>query len=1393
MKTFSTVTSNLRHLLRKMALVYSFVLLVPLLSGAQQLSNEDFTAASLKLRTALHYDSMLEQPLASLVDLYESADRTDELVGLYRSHTEQYPDDAGAKVVLIRIIQATDRSGVGELVASSVALHPEFPALQYLLFSFLEEKGDERSVEALSKAIDLQTNPARRSEWLEELLQLSSSEKARALASEQLAKLLTYEEQSAESFLATAKLMQRYSFWNLSRQALGLALEGDLSPEAKIEAEILLSRAEAESGNRSGAGTILDKILKRLSPDHWRRQEIITMRVGVIASTEERDAMLEDFRATFVESPDSENAALEYAEILVASEMQSKAAEVLVQAASFFTSGGLMESRAVDLIHGIGDLNASEAFLEARLEDDPERADLRFQLVKVHYALGRDADAEQDFKVVVAGLEEEGASKRILELQRYLRSIERMDAASVYLEQYVRNYPRELSVARELAEIYESRQNRSAVDALIGRLIPGEATPESVRDLVEFLIAEQYFVSAREVLGAKLAQGESDFELGLLQVVVLSELGDGTATAALVSKTREMTDTPARYSQWLDAAVVANENLERLDQFFDNEQNRFSFTTDQWPEDKVEKFVILCEAGRQRLLTDRVASSVRDQLAQGTFDAKLRIRLRRFLVGVLESSPDAGAEVDEQLQLLATEDPENKTRYDLQRALVYHRTNRVDLAQDLLLGMNLTEVADAPLVQQAVAVLVEYRFLREAESALEAVNRLVPEDVFSWEKRLTLLASLQNEEEFRAVVRSLQEGSAGVELREESISALSRHLAASYWRTISRLIATGDPRRFEEILPILASVNRASDDFRNRAWTEWSRAIVLGTLGRTEESDEAMERLLASAEELKQKDIVFPDGMRLSLEGAKKLLNPLSVSDESETAEDPEFLSSSPQTKWAFEADYGSRIIRTGATGDVVLALDDRGVVYAVDLETGKLLWREQFGSIAKASQSKANLFFGKPNFGESGALPPERSVKLARPFVVKEGNFYLIERGSLHAYSAISGEAIWSGEIPFESPSDNSEGRVGASPGFLLEVDGGRAVVSHPETGHLACFDTASGKLLWLREGTDGGGESKEVVVSLNSGLQIDQEILFAFGRQSVVIDLETGEPLWNLAGESEMIFPVLLRKRRDEGGAQLGEDDSNADEEERWKSGVRAAREGNRQFIDFLSDQSNNPAIPSLSGDGSTTALVNPAVYWAVARLEDGQSAHAHLEGGYLWLMQRESVKRISVRLPVASRELPASGSFLGRVENHAWFLDGRELHHLDFAFERVHSVNCANLGPSLRAAVVGNQIVVRGKVGFKLINALTGRVIGASQWSEELSAFLADTDLDEQDGKAPVVSTWQGEIRFSESGEPNYCLPVNDLAVGTNYITRFGENTLVCLAKKLSNPTPGNGDAN
>ena len=67
---------------------------------------------------------------------------------------------------------------------------------------------------------------------------------------------------------------------------------------------------------------------------------------------------------------------------------------------------------------------------------------------------------------------------------------------------------------------------------------------------------------------------------------------------------------------------MQDENFETLDRFFEMERSRFSFSDGTWPEERVEKFVMLCEIGRQRQLAGRVTQMVREQLEAGSFDSK---------------------------------------------------------------------------------------------------------------------------------------------------------------------------------------------------------------------------------------------------------------------------------------------------------------------------------------------------------------------------------------------------------------------------------------------------------------------------------------------------------------------------------------------------------------------------------------------------------------------------------------------------------------------------------------------------------------------------------------------------------------------------------------------------
>src|SRR5690606_20311946 len=142
---------------------------------------------------------------------------------LYRNHIAQYPVDAKAKTVLIRILRRVDRAGADELVAEAVTQHPDYAPLQYVLFRFFEERGDVRATEALSRAIDLETDPARRNAWLEELLELSEGETARAFATSHLERLLSAEKVDLATLLSTARLAQRHRFWEQSLTALNRA------------------------------------------------------------------------------------------------------------------------------------------------------------------------------------------------------------------------------------------------------------------------------------------------------------------------------------------------------------------------------------------------------------------------------------------------------------------------------------------------------------------------------------------------------------------------------------------------------------------------------------------------------------------------------------------------------------------------------------------------------------------------------------------------------------------------------------------------------------------------------------------------------------------------------------------------------------------------------------------------------------------------------------------------------------------------------------------------------------------------------------------------------------------------------------------------------------------
>ncbi len=1349
---------------------------------AQELTEEQFLASSLRDRTALHYDPLLDAPLDSLAKLYRGAERVDELVGLYRSHVEQYPEDAGAKTVLIRLLRRVDRSGADEMIASAVPLHPDFAPLQYVLFRFLEERGDARATEALSRAIDLETNPARRNEWLGQLLQLSEGEAARALAELQFNKLLALENQSVESLLALARLMQRYQFWELSIAALNRAKAAKPDPEAGVEADLMLATAQSQRGNRVDAGRMLEALLKRLSGDHWRRREIMSLRVSVLATDAEREEMLAALEAAYQKNPRNETSVLDYVDLLVASERQSEAVKVALAALAESPASRRIEARALELLEVSPDPAAYAVFLGQRLEIAPDRSDLRFRLVKAYYALGRDADAGQDFKTLVAGLAPEEVSARLLELQRYLRSIDRIDAAAPYLENYVRNHPTRLDVARELAEIYADSDAGAAIDALARTLGAAEAEASAVIDLAEFLVSRDFLLPARVLVTAKLAIEPKQFELGLLLIGILGKIGDAAGADQQIALSRELADTSPRYAQWLEGAVAAHRRLETLTGFFDSEQNRFSFAESDWSEDKIEKFLILCELGKQQLFSDRVARGIRERLAQPGISAQLRMRLRNFLVGVLENVPEAAAEVEEQLKLLATEDPANRLEYDLRRALVYHLSQRVDLAQNLVAGIDLTEITSAPLLREAVDILIDYGFLKEAESALGAINRLEPRDLLSWEKRLLVLVTLRQETTFRAVIRSLRGGSVGITLRELSNLSLDEHLSGSYWRSISSLMASGEAQ-LEEVLPLLASAEREDLTTSAQLWAEWTRALVLTRLGREEEANEAVGRFSEHARAKKITEVNFPDGLVLSVDAASDFLKPHPGALGPVEVPTATFLLEQPVLRWAFELPGDSKIVSTGRAGTAVVVFDDGGTVHVIDTVTGKLAWRESYGERAGERKRRRPAAFDEvpvPGYLSRSLDEEEQSGKAARSFALAADRFFLVREDEFCAFAVADGSLLWSAPLTASPGPEVIPASDESRAAISFVVEGEKAVVFVPATQGLTCYETASGKLLWTAkigekmEGKPGG------MFSLNTGLTLREGHVFVYGRDSAILDAASGRIVWSFSGEESATFPLVLREARDgETVTEVASVTPPAMTGGQVTTPAPAAVAAPEPALYDFQARSDAGTLNASAFLSSPSTLVGPGVFWAKERLRSDDASHAVISDGYLMLMQSGKVRRISTRLPLASRELPAGGSFLGQSGNHAWFLDGEYLHHVDFYRERASRLVIRDLGDpaTVRGTLVGNQLVVRGRRSLKIINARTGQAIGQGSLPAELLAYLKQSGLDGAE-VGPAKAVWQGRIYREGRGYPGYCLPVTDLVSGSRYFTSFGNRTIVCL---------------
>ena len=1354
----------------------------------EAVEGKTFEEQSVALRTALHYDPSLGQPLRSLVEHYEKAERVDELLGLYRAHVSQYPDDSGAQVVLIRLLKHLQRPEAMEMLQSAVQRFPDQAMLQYLQFEWYKKSDDSRALFTLSKAVELQAIADRRDTWMEELLELSRSAGDAEVATKHLEALRDAAGTDPGSLLAAAQRMHRYDFHELAIETLTMAQAGQMEPEARVEVEMLLAKSEAAVGKRAHAGERIAAVLDTVAADYWRRRELMTLRMQLVESPGEREKLLKAAQEAHesAEGAATEAAALDYAELLAIAGKRVQAAKVLVDVSADLPKSERIEKAALEALERVGDEDGMRKYLEQRSAEQPERGDLRYRLVQAQYLAGEDAAAEKNLDAVLADLDGDEKTERLLDLARYLRKANLAKAAVNIQRRVVEAWPQRLDVRRELAETLLGLEQRSnAAEVIRGSDFEG-AKIENFLDLVQFMVQSEFHVEARDALQRRLAGQADNFDLQLLLVDVLAKTGEREAGESLLNEVRELADTAVHYRRWVETGLAFHKVFDREEMFFDREQ--FGFASEEgdaaWDEDRISRFLGLIEAGSDDKLDARVTQALRNQLARTDLPEELSLQLRSLLVKTLENAPEHAVEVEQHLRELAVADPARANGYDLRRALLYHGAQRPDLAQELIADIELVGIKDQALLRAAYVMFLDYGSVRLAVECVERLAEQHPDDLINYQRQLGLYAALGDEESLRRTLRQLLTGVDRIQFQPETLAAMRGHLLDSYWRSISAQISEESAEGVTAVSELLDAVERESLSSSDRLWVLWTRAWLLNRSGQQDGRDAVLAELDAASADREDADqdqaaqIVFPDGIGTSLAAARAMLT-----RDPQPAAEPEKASQSTgplrelAMAWAFETDGGARLVQFEEAGDQVLALDERGTVYCLNRSNGKLRWRERLlipqrgNQISRTAAAASSGLGARASIGRGGdAEIPLREVQLSPQLVVDgAGNFLLPIGDSVECRSIIDGSLKWATDLGLENgapPWAATHDLREARPSLEMAVRDGRVLAFAPAIGVAGAIESTSGKLLWLRTLTGADVEDGEVggVFDISSGAAFGEDgQMLVFGARSEILDQNDGSTRWSLGLKVARRFPLQLRSLSEEEiAARERGSEQDEDGEENGVGGLAPAGS-----LGVSISHAAAPAI-RLAAAGNfvkfSGSLLAPAAEWVwrATRSKGGFAHLAEIVNGHL-ILAGVGTYRISLDLPVAAKHFPSESSdtWLGAVGSHAWMFDGSRLRglNLESGADLTVALNDIAGEQGASAAVLrGSRIYVSGELGILVLNAFNGTTVARLEWP---AAFAEYRESRAQAGRgdwSDLISdrrVWQGSI-FGSAGQPFRCVP-------------------------------------
>ena len=965
-------------------------------------SKTDLLANSLPLRTALYHDPTLQAPLERLVAMFREQNRLNELAALYRTHIASYPNDAGATLVLIRVLQVSNGTEALSLARQAVTQFPKNADIRYILYALLRTGGDLNALAELETAIGLErTRPSKKRAWLEEIIPAAVKREDRAMAERNMLLLSDLVKDNVDAQLDAARLALSLKFYDQTLDILSAAVRNQPSAENGVEIEIVAAAAESGLNRPADAAKRLDALLGRVTADYWRRPEIIKQRMAMVRTEPEREALLRIARDAVTKSPNDEAAILSMAQLLEGFDRRREAERILMEAAERLPKSSAVESALMGVFDRLQNEQAREVFLAKRLAAQPGRSDLALRRLKSLYLLSRRAEARELLATTLAGMDPRTRSTTMLEIARFLRkSSMRQDAAALF-EEMVKLEPARFELRRELAELYIAGDQKEQVRVLFSQPVPQTLAIEQFLEVLQFMVRQELWAQAREALTARARQDTVNIEVRVLLLQVLAQLGQQEEGLRVLTETRTIADSGARYRMWLDAATKFHDVFETTTAFLESERTKLEADTITDTLARSERMQAFLDVyGRSGIGKEQMEQTLRTRLAAAD-EPGLKIRLRERLVEILITQPGSYAAAEEQLTLLQKEDPTHRMDYLARLAVLHFRNQRVDQALRLLPGIDVQQVTQSSLVEGLLPIYKEdfsqyygngtpgagsYSPSAGSTLALERLISMDPSNRAHWRQWLLQLASSGEEFKLRAGLQRVLAGVERMPLSDETRQELEGHLRDSYGRSAGKLAAESDQASWLEALPLLDFIYQGSADREQRAWALWMRAYLLKQLNQTAARDEAIVELegllagnaeqiksagstvaakttanptgssapsanLAPLPELPMKGIYFPDGLTLSADAAMAMLrgpatvNGLSSNDSranSRLTSDGHLV-----LAWCFDTPSGVPIQSVlQADEDIIFILDAQGTGYGINPRTGKLIW-EQPGLVA--------------------------------------------------------------------------------------------------------------------------------------------------------------------------------------------------------------------------------------------------------------------------------------------------------------------------------------------------------------------------------------------------------------------------------------------------------------